>query len=52
MSIFQIIMLFVLAIVILFVGAIAKKKWLMFISIIPFSLVLWQIIMLFVMAMH
>ena len=52
MTIFQIVGVFIIGIIILGVGIAKKKKWVIFISVIPFLITLWQIIMLLGFAFH
>jgi hypothetical protein len=47
MTILQILLVLILAVVMLIIGINKKKKWLSLVSIIPFAIVLWQFIIMF-----
>jgi hypothetical protein len=52
MSVIQILIVLIIAIILLAIGIVKKNKWVKIISIIPFLIVLWQIILLLGFLFH
>ena len=52
MTILQILSVLIFAIILLAIGIVKKNKWFKFISIIPFLIVLWQMILILGFLFH